>query len=457
MPLRIWNVETGALIGKPVIGDYGIVRSLAFTPDGRRVVTGSDDKTVQLWDASTSQPISGPLAFQSAVWQVAFTRDGDSIVAVSGDAVQMLNADPDAHLPVETGGSKVAALGPYDRFGLETSADTPQIVVVRDNAFHRLNADTGAQTGVVVSDALRSMDNAESSRDNRWLAIVGNDNVIRVVDASNGQFVGKPLTGHTDRINDLEFSPDGKTLATASDDNTVRMWDWRKGEQIGKSLTGHEYGVETVTFSDDGTHLFSRGFDSVWIWDMTKQPPTGKQVGGPNNPVTFTAMTVSRNGRYVATGSDRGGIQQWDVDSGDKHGREMQGHADEINDLGYSPDGRYLVSAGAKGTDDTLRFWDAASGRQIGEPVGTEHMGQATYVSFSKDGHSVYVVAQAVTLQGSGPTAGHSAIWRLPAPVEWEHTLCEKLEENPSDAQWKDWVSSEIPYSELCPGKPRAS
>ena len=135
----------------------------------------------------------------------------------------------------------------------------------------------------------------------------------------------------------------------------------------------------------------------------------------------------------------------------------MEGHNGEINDIAYSPDGRYLVSAGAAGTDDTLRFWDAASGRQIGEPVSTEYMGQATYVSFSKDGHWVYVVAQGVTLDGSGPFAGHNAIWRLPAPAEWEHQLCEKLTNNPSADEWKAWISPDIPYADPCPGKPRPS
>ena len=168
-------------------------------------------------------------------------------------------------------------------------------------------------------------------------------------------------------------------------------------------------------------------------------------------------MAVSPDGHYLATGSDEGNIQQWDVASGEKHGREMQGHNDGIKDIAYSPDGHYLVSAGTVGTDDTLRFWDANSGRQIGEPVDTTPMGAATYLSFSKNGRWVYVVADDVTLAGSGPAAGRNAIWQLPAPAEWEHSLCEKVQANPSDQQWKDWVSPDTPYTELCPGKPRTS
>ena len=83
-------------------------------------------------------------------------------------------------------------------------------------------------------------------------------------------------------------------------------------------------------------------------------------------------------------------------------------------------------------------------------------MGQATFASFSNDGHWVYVVAQGVTLNGEGPAVG-GGIWQLPAPAEWEHALCEKLTVNPSDQQWKAWISPYTPYTEVCPGKPRTS
>jgi WD40 repeat protein len=456
-PLRLWNTDAGALVAKPIVGHYGTILALAFSPDGRRIATGSNDKTVRLWDAVTGQPIGNPQTLRSRVEQVAFTGDGNKIVAVSRDTVQTLDGDPDKQLPAEMAGSKIIALRSDDRFGLDSRTDVPEIELLRDETVQRLNADTGRLISVFASDELKSVQQVTWSRDRRWLAIAGRDNTARVVDTSTGQFVNNPLTGHNDSINSLDFSPDGNTLATASDDKTIRLWDWHKGQQIGEPLTGHKYGVKKVVFSQNGTRLLSRSIDgSIWIWDTTKRPPTGKQIGA-NSSNLFSAMTLSPDSHYIATGSLQGTIQQWDASNGDALGQRMDGHNNGITEIAYSPDGHYLVSVGAVGTDDTLRFWDAGSGRQIGEPVNTAPMGDTAEVSFSKDGHGVYVVTQAATLTGNGPAAGRNAIWQLPAPAEWEHSLCEKLTVNPSDQQWRAWIANDIPYTELCPGKPRAS
>lgn len=446
-PLRLWNVDTREVIGTSVSGNYGAVQSVAFSPDSGLIATGSTDKTVRLWDARTGQPIGQPLEFQASVTDVAFTRQGNRIVSVSSDTVQVSNADTGATITTRMGGSIAVTMDAEGGYGLDSTADRPRILEFHDDTFRSFDADTGEPIGpAIVTEALRGIHAFDFSPDHRWLA-VATGKEIRIVDTLNGQPHGEPIRGHDDYVNSTEFDPGGRTIATASDDKTVRLWDWRTGRQIGKPMIGHEYGVRSVTFSDDGHRLYSRSIDSIRIWDTGTGRAIGKPIGSPSAS-GFADMTVSPDGRRIAGASGKT-IQQWDAESGEAVGPPMEGSDRQI-DIVYSPDGRHLVSICA---DSTLRFWDTTTGRQVGEAVDTTAVGKANYVKFSHDGRRVFIGAAQISLDGKPPFVG-GGIWQLPAPTAWMDALCDKLATNPSHEQWKDWISPDVPSRELCPGKP---
>jgi WD40 repeat protein len=453
-PLRLWNLDTGEAIGTPLTANFGLIRSIAFSPTGDQVVTAGSDNMIRLWNAQTGQPTGDPLGLQSPVYDVAFTRNGTGIVSVSGDTVQTFDVDATAALPAETHGSKVARLASTNAaYGLYAMRDAPRIAVVGESDLRWLDPDTGEQVGpTVVSDALREIKHLEMSTDRRWLAIPGPDNTVRILDASTGQPYGGVLKGHGDAINEMAFSPDGRVLATTSDDKTVRLWDWRNGRQIGEPMTGHKDGVQTVDFSDDGRRLISRSVDSIRVWDTASRRAIGKPIGGPDSPYIFSSAKLSPDGRRIATATPLS-IQEWDADTGNPVGSPMLGNSDKaIDDIAYSPDGRYLVSISQ---DRTLRFWDATSRRQIGEPVDITVVGGTIYVGFSHDARHVFITAKRISLSGSPPFVG-GGIWQIPAPPVWVDALCDKLVSNPSEQQWKAWISQDVPYQEPCRGKRRS-
>ena len=193
--VRLWDADTGQPIGQPLTGHTDAVCSVAFSPDGKRIVSGVGDKTVRLWDADTGQPIGQPLTGHTdSVNSVAFSPDGKRIASGSDDNTVRL----------------------WD-------AATGQPIGAAAHRPHR----RGEQRGVQPRRQRASPPAAPTT-------------TVRVWDAATGQPDRRSRsTGHTDAVISVAFSPDGKRIASGSDDETVRLWDAATGQPIGQPLTGH--------------------------------------------------------------------------------------------------------------------------------------------------------------------------------------------------------------------------
>ena len=255
--IRIWDANTGKTI-KKLEGHSSLVYSVAFSNDGQRIASGSSDNTIRIWDANTGKTIKKLEGHSSSVYSVAFSNDGQRIVSGSGDI-----------------------------FGRSD-----------DNTIRIWDANTG-KTIKKLEGHSSPVYSVAFSNDGQRIASGSSDNTIRIWDANSGQTI-KTLEGHSSRVSSVAFSNDGKRIASGSSDNTIRIWDANSGQTI-KTLEGHSSYVLSVAFSNDGQRIASGSDDNtIRIWDANSGQ-TIKTLEGHSRSVSSVAF--SNDGQRIASGS----------------------------------------------------------------------------------------------------------------------------------------------------------
>ena len=231
--------------------------ALAFSPDGQKLATASDDRSARLWDVETGKQLQG-LEHDGWVNAVAFSPDGQMLATASDDRSARL-------WDVETG-----------------------------NQLQRLEHD-GSVNAVAFSP------------DGQKLATASDDGLARLWDVETGKQLQR--LEHDGPVNAVAFSPDGQMLATASDDGSARLWDVETGNQLQR--LEHDGPVLVATFSPDGQKLATASGDrSARLWDVE----TGKLLQRLEHDGLVDAVAFSPDGRELATGSEDRTARIWTLD-----------------------------------------------------------------------------------------------------------------------------------------------
>ncbi|MBT2406324.1 MULTISPECIES: trypsin-like peptidase domain-containing protein [unclassified Streptomyces] len=399
--VRLWDVDTGK--SRTLSGHLDSVTSVAFSPDGHTLATGSWDNTVRLWDVDTGRPRPPLTGHTDEVYAVAFSPDGRTLATGSFDHTVRL-------WDVDTGKSRREPLtGHTDEvYAVAFSPDGRTLATGSLDYTVRL-WDVASGKSRTLKGHRNSVNSVAFSRDGHTLATGDGDGIVLLWEVASGTS-RTPLTGHTNSVWSVAFSPDGRTLATGSVDETVRLWDVATGTNRAP-LTGHTEEVDSVAFSPDGKTLATGSFDNtVRLWDVatgTTRPP----LTGHTDAVDSVAF--SPDGRTLATGSDDKTVRLWDVATGKSRREPLTGHTDAVWSVAFSPDGRTL----ATGSDDkTVRLWDVATGTSRTPLTG--HTGGVWSVAFSPDGKTLATGSDDTTVRlwdvdtgkSRTPLTGHTGL-----------------------------------------------
>jgi WD40 repeat protein len=366
---RVWDASTGESL-RELRGHTNKVNSAAFSPDGKFVVTASDDNTARVWDASTGESLRELRGHGDMVNSAAFSPDGKLIVTASYDNTARV-------WDASTGQSLIVLRGHMD--GVRSAAFSPDgkfvVTASYDNTARVWDMSTGERLSELRGH-MSYVNSAAFSPDGKFVVTASDDNTARVWDASTGQSL-IVLRGHTNRVNSAAFSPDGKLIVTASYDNTARVWDVSTGERLSE-LRGHKDGVRSAAFSPDGKLIVTASDDTTaQVWDVS----TGERLSELRGHTSYVnSAAFSPNGKLIVTASDDGAARVWDVSTGQSL-RELRGHTLSTNSAAFSPDGSLIVTTS---TDGTARVWDASTGQSLRELRG--HTNGVLGAEFSPNG-----------------------------------------------------------------------
>jgi WD40 repeat protein/serine/threonine protein kinase len=356
-------------------GHTATVWSVGFSPDGKRLVSGSSDNTLKVWDAQTGQQTLTLRGHTSAVLSVAFSPDGKRLLSGSADKTLKV-------WDAQTGQETLSLKGHTEPVtSVAFSPDGKRLASAsEDRSVKVWDAQTGQDT-LSLKGHRHGVLSVAFSPDGKRLASGSSDATVKVWDAQTGQET-LTLKGHTDWVSSVAFSSDGRRLVSASGNaillpdkaGGLKVWDVQTGEQT-LSLNEHTGGFSSVAFSPDGKRLISGGGDqAVRVCDAQTGQETLTLKGHTGH---VTSVAFSPDGQRLVSGSGDQTVKVWDAQTG-QESRTLQGHTSHVTSVAFSPDGQRLVSGSV---DETVKVWDARTGQ-----VTLFLKGAGGPVAFSPDG-----------------------------------------------------------------------
>ncbi|OUL31549.1 hypothetical protein BV372_20125 [Nostoc sp. T09] len=347
--------------------------TIAFSPDGQMLASGSDDQTIRLWNAHDGTCLAVLQGHTGGVTSVRFSPNGQILASSSEDSsIRLWSVDRGTILKTLQGHTRWVRAVAFNPDGQTLASGSD------DRTVRLWEVKTGTcrqtlpgHTGWVTSLSF--------SPNGQTLASSSEDASVRLWSVQDGTCF-KLLQGHSSCVWDVAFNPNGQTLASGSADLSARLWDVQDGTCL-KTFQGQTSGITSVSFSPDGSMLASGSYDAlVRLWDV-QQETCSKDLPGHTNWIW--AVEFCPNGQMVASGSNDQTVRLWDVREGACL-RTLQGHTGWVLSVAFSPDGQ-MVASGSN--DQTVRLWNVRDGTYLRTLQG--HTSWVWAVAFSPDGYTL--------------------------------------------------------------------
>jgi WD40 repeat protein len=381
-----------------------IVRSVAYSPDGRLLATGLGD-TIKIWDALSGVELATLPPSEGSVGSLAFSADGRMLLSTTDGSL--------AEFWVVPGGAAAEAetINPTTA-DLVVPVDTLELQETATGAAFSPDGSTVAvstASGVIWTWDLAAGGTAEARKSHGgWIYQLGfaPSGLASVSKAGTVRFDG-PIDAYgaspdpPGEVSALAILPDGSALATSGEDGVLRLWEL-PSLLPGQSIQAHSAWVWGLAVSPTGELLATASADrKIKLWRIDRDSAGEQRLSAvatlSGHTETVWAVDFSPSDSTLASASWDRTVRLWEVPSG-RPLAALQGHTDWVYDVAYSPDGRVLASSSA---DGTVRLWDPATGDLLATLEGSG--GRIWSVGFSPDGR--YLV--------SASDSGEVVLWGI--------------------------------------------
>lgn len=360
----IWNLESGE---RRILKSHaGYANTVAFSPDGSLLAIGTISGPVLLWNLESGKRLKLK-GHKGCINSIAFSPDGRMLASGSNDeTVRIWN--------LENGKVSILSLYAGDVNSVSFNYDGKQIASGTSGGTIRLwNLD--CMDSRVLADNMTDIYSIAFSPDGKLLASGALDGTVRTWNLESGQ--NRVLGDHTDSLSypvySVAFSPDGRQLASGAFDGALRVWDVESGED--HILGNHAGPIKRVAFSTNERLLVSCSDDgTVRVWNLENN--TSRILDGIG--CTINSLAFSPDGKLLTSGSSDMTVRVWKLESRNHH--VLGGHTSEVRCVSFSPDGSLLASSAL---DGSVKVWHPETGMSIATNAPA---GQVNNIAFSLDG-----------------------------------------------------------------------
>ncbi|MFM2062445.1 MAG: hypothetical protein RLZZ507_2115 [Cyanobacteriota bacterium] len=375
--INIWGNWGSHPSLETLIGHSGDINDLVVTADSKYLISASRDNTIKIWNLQKHKPVPILPGHQSTVHAIAVSPDGKKAISAEHFKLKIW----DLH--------KCRELFTFNdveiswRSALQMFKITPDsqrvIAAAKYNTLKVFDLHSGQELFSLERHDKDVLALAVTP-DGKKAVSASEDKTIKVWDLNSGQNL-LTINGHDDWVVDVIITPDGKKIISASRDNTIKVWDLQTGTELLIMSGDKEYErIRAISITPDDQNVVSSGDYGIKVWNLGSSQELLTLSG---NQAFFNPVPITPDATKIVSRLDSTTLKVWNINNGVKLIQTFTEHTNYINDVAISPNSKYAVSVSE---DQSLKVWDLQTGEVVASFNGNTEL---TSCAISPDGLTI--------------------------------------------------------------------